>query len=547
MIELTTNTDAVLPLTPVDNSDALPVTTAQTLTEVRIHPAGSDSYLATSPALTHRLNGSHDVEIASGDLDFLGTATIRVTIMDCFDHEFDVVLVSKLTNAQSAKLDFSGTGGALKSESTNALPATSYTAPLDATQSQAAAAAAIVAASLPTVSQLNARTKLAAEYFDPAVHYVSIAVNGLSGEALSSAAVAKIESALLDEEDGVAFKDALMTLIADQLDTNDLTAMTIATAVVGQLFAALVADHNSSPNTWGERLARIPNAAPGSSGGLPTVDASNRIAGIQGTLNSFDDLDTAQDAQHTATHNAVAALQDLSQAEVQAVLTALGYTAQLATDLGTTNSRVDDAITSRAAPGAAMTLTTGERTSIAGTIWSTLVSSISTANSIGKLILDRVATLLRLDGMIENSSGDQFTQKALNKAPSNVAGDTTVIFNPAISNASPGSVQRQPLTYYTREGKRVQLTIYDGSGSPVDMRNKELRFVVENRNKQQVFVKDMNAIDISGEDFNQVWVTISSEDTGTIGRVYNYALRDIDDDNFLWATESFTISYAPSS
>ena len=101
MIELTTNTDAVLPLTPVDNSDALPVTTAQTLTEVRIHPAGSDSYLATSPALTHRLNGSHDVEIASGDLDFLGTATIRVTIMDCFDHEFDVVLVSKLTRTTS--------------------------------------------------------------------------------------------------------------------------------------------------------------------------------------------------------------------------------------------------------------------------------------------------------------------------------------------------------------------------------------------------------------------------------------------------------------
>lgn len=34
----------------------------------------------------------------------------------------------------------------------------------------------------------------------------------------------------------------------------------------------------------------LPNAAPGANGGLPTVDASNRIAGIQGTKNVLDDL-----------------------------------------------------------------------------------------------------------------------------------------------------------------------------------------------------------------------------------------------------------------
>jgi len=39
-----------------------------------------------------------------------------------------------------------------------------------------------------------------------------------------------------------------------------------------------------------EALTRLPDASPGGDGGLPTVDASNRIAGIQGTKNTLDDL-----------------------------------------------------------------------------------------------------------------------------------------------------------------------------------------------------------------------------------------------------------------
>ena len=40
---------------------------------------------------------------------------------------------------------------------------------------------------------------------------------------------------------------------------------------------------------------RLPNAAPGEDGGVPTVDASNRIAGIQGTITDLDGLPTAAD------------------------------------------------------------------------------------------------------------------------------------------------------------------------------------------------------------------------------------------------------------
>lgn len=45
----------------------------------------------------------------------------------------------------------------------------------------------------------------------------------------------------------------------------------------------------------------LPNAAPAANGGLPTVNASNYVAGLQGTLNTLDDIDTAQDTQHSTT------------------------------------------------------------------------------------------------------------------------------------------------------------------------------------------------------------------------------------------------------
>lgn len=54
-------------------------------------------------------------------------------------------------------------------------------------------------------------------------------------------------------------------------------------------------------------LTGIPNATPGGNGGLPTVDANNRIAGIQGTITDLDALDTAQDSQHATTQSAVSA------------------------------------------------------------------------------------------------------------------------------------------------------------------------------------------------------------------------------------------------
>lgn len=45
----------------------------------------------------------------------------------------------------------------------------------------------------------------------------------------------------------------------------------------------------------------IPAVAAGANGGLPTVNGSNYIAGMAGTINTLDGLDTAQDTQHATT------------------------------------------------------------------------------------------------------------------------------------------------------------------------------------------------------------------------------------------------------
>jgi hypothetical protein len=77
------------------------------------------------------------------------------------------------------------------------------------------------------------------------------------------------------------------------------TAAENATAVLEKI----IATHSGVSGSLAERLSRIPNVAPAANGGLPTVDASNRIAGIAGTINTLDALDTAQDSQHSTTQS----------------------------------------------------------------------------------------------------------------------------------------------------------------------------------------------------------------------------------------------------
>lgn len=69
------------------------------------------------------------------------------------------------------------------------------------------------------------------------------------------------------------------------------------TATEAQCISGLIAGKSSTADVvvFGviDPMVRLPNAAPGGSGGLATVDASNRVAGVQGTINTLDGLPTA--------------------------------------------------------------------------------------------------------------------------------------------------------------------------------------------------------------------------------------------------------------
>lgn len=63
-------------------------------------------------------------------------------------------------------------------------------------------------------------------------------------------------------------------------------------------------------------FVRLPDAAPGANGGLPTVDASNYIAGIQGTANTLDDIPAAIGAYKSTPGN-------LTRDEVDEIMVAM--------------------------------------------------------------------------------------------------------------------------------------------------------------------------------------------------------------------------------
>ncbi|MDQ3832235.1 MAG: hypothetical protein M3315_01100 [Actinomycetota bacterium] len=93
-------------------------------------------------------------------------------------------------------------------------------------------------------------------------------------------------------------------------------------------------------------LTGVPNAAAGASGGLPTLDANLEVKAS--TLRTNNDK--------------------------------TGYSLTAAYDPAKTASQAGDA----------MALTSGERTTLAGVIWATLTSALTTVGSVGKLIVDNL-------------------------------------------------------------------------------------------------------------------------------------------------------------
>ncbi len=73
--------------------------------------------------------------------------------------------------------------------------------------------------------------------------------------------------------------------------TRELSAITASqlTAIENEIWDGLTSAHAVS-GSMGTRLKRLPDAAPATAGGIPTVDTNNFVAGIQGTKNTLDAL-----------------------------------------------------------------------------------------------------------------------------------------------------------------------------------------------------------------------------------------------------------------
>lgn len=96
--------------------------------------------------------------------------------------------------------------------------------------------------------------------------------------------------------DGVSVVGTVIARLA--ISDGSLQTQT-KTDISSALLDATLSSYTTA-GTAGERMGRIPNAAAGGNGGLPTVDASNMIAGIQGTKNALDDLNDLAAAEVNA-------------------------------------------------------------------------------------------------------------------------------------------------------------------------------------------------------------------------------------------------------
>ena len=157
--------------------------------------------------------------------------------------------------------------------------------------------------------------------------------------------------------------------------------------------ASSTADVHIEPVIIYTQGGAVPKAAAGGNGGLPTVDANNRLAGIQGTINTLDALDTAQDARHDATQTAVGDVPTNAEFEARTLPTASYATAAGQT---TISGYVDclpatlDGSTLTNLP--AVTLTAGERADLAAALEAAIINELD-----GQAVMQAIADLIADD------------------------------------------------------------------------------------------------------------------------------------------------------
>jgi hypothetical protein len=344
-------------------------------------------------------------------------------------------------------------------------------------------------------------------------------------------------------------------------------------------------DQQDVPALWvvGNSLAAaLPATAPGADGGLPTIGTgSGQIAVNYGRVPA-----TVAPADVSGPLPA-----DVQSCEVEVSANVTDWSYAAAPDLPDAVSAIltnlDVKVSGRAGPGDPMALTSGERASLAGAIWGTLTSALTTANSIGKKLAALVLgsdnkvmvssdsgavpdgpTDAKLAGMLVGSIPDKFTAPALSNAPAGSGGGggdplgnpvpgtyaagtagyaiaqaatrTVVQVTPAQANvANPRFATRDLSPIAQGSAPADQWTIQDGQGNPIDLSAKLLRFVVytaaEADGSDDPFTltprwkyETGGGITVGGRGNNVVTVQQSAANNGTAGH-YLYWLLNVTD------------------
>lgn len=297
---------------PVLDADGVAVTD-RTVSALKISKNGANpAALNGSATLTHRHTGHYSLALTTSDLDTVGQAEIVI------DDTVNAMPIKTITVIEEAVYDRDFVASA--------------------TGLVTLAAVTHTGATIPTVTTTGTATAVTT-------------VNGLAANVITATSI---------QNDAIT---------AAKIANAAIDAATFAADVDAEILSYLVDDATridaSAANAASSRVATaLPNAAPAGNGGLPTVDANNRVVGIQGTITTLDALDTAQDSQHSTTQGLVTTVDGVvdailvDTAEIGAAgagLTALASAAALATVDGLIDTLVAALVTLAVKTGAVVT------------------------------------------------------------------------------------------------------------------------------------------------------------------------------------------------
>lgn len=290
------------------------------------------------------------------------------------------------------------------------------------------------------------------------------------------------------------------------------TAIRICIVKRGVVDHALAADWTPAS---GDVKISIDGAAPANVTNLPVATASGNSAVWEFVLTAAEL--TCKQAIVTISDSATKAIEDdgfivetfghasamyaadLSAANLPANAIQIGGTNQTGLDLAAnwTAARaakvdnLDATVSSRAAPGAAMTLEAGERTSIGTAVWS---SATRTLTSFGSLITDIWSNVTRT---LTSGGGGGSTTVVV--AP--VVG--TIQFNTITSSGTVQAFQYCPLP-------TGPITLVDGNDDPVDVSGGTVKMIcVDTADKSKSFTlttADGDGLTVGGDNGNQISV-----------------------------------------